>query len=737
MSTVRISLPERLREEIASYREAASRFLRGELDPREFRSVRVPMGIYEQRRDGSYMMRLRIPAGDITPQQLAAVAREAARYTLGPLHVTTRQDLQIHNLSLDATVALSEAFYPLGLTSRGGGGNTVRNIIADPLSGYHGLFDVVPHAKALTERLIAESDSWTLPRKFKVCFAPGVETPFLALVADVGLIATEREGRRGFMVYVGGGMGAHSKTGILWKEWVPEGEVYAVVRAVKELFDAHGNRRNRHRARLRFLRDAWGDEVFLARLEEYLESVRSRSLPPLEVPPAPPVRGVWREVVLPLGDLTPEQAQALAELVAPFGEDTIRLTHRQNILLRQIPEEEVARVEQRVRELGLKVGPESVWERAVACAGAHTCRLGICLSRNLLVALQRHVGALGAHPQVRDITLNISGCPNACGQTPVADLGFAGAARRIHGRSIPAYVVYAGASLRPGRARLAERLGVVPAARVPDLVAAFFREVSARRRPGESWFEFYEREGRALLTALIPSYGEVPTPEEDLRPYHDWYDPLPFSLLGKVEGECSAGLFDLIEYDLSQAEEALKEGRLAQAVTAASRALLITKGIETREDAAVLDAFLREFVGVHLDPGFGRVLEVVREGGEPDPREVAALVQAVKELYRAMDDSLRLPRLEAAPKASSASTRPSPAGEAPLHDFRGVPCPINFVKAKLVLEPLPPGTEVEFLLDDGQPIENVPASLEGEGHEVVWKRKEGAAWRIHVRKAGL
>jgi sulfite reductase (ferredoxin) len=253
-------LAEEKQNDLDFYRNSVAQFLNGELHPTKFRGIRVPMGIYEQRENNTYMLRLRIPAGGgITPNQIRALSKLSKEYGNGILHITTRQDIQLHRLALKDTPCVMKAVMECGLSSKGGGGNTVRNITACSESGIceKEIFNVSCHAKSLTDYLIKKPTSYTLPRKFKVAFSGCSEDCSLATVNDVGFIATSRqingEKTNGFKVYVAGGMGSSSRIAHVLEEFVLEDEIAFIAEAIKRLFDKNGNRRNKHKARLRFL----------------------------------------------------------------------------------------------------------------------------------------------------------------------------------------------------------------------------------------------------------------------------------------------------------------------------------------------------------------------------------------------------------------------------------------------------------------------------------------------------
>ncbi|HBW47205.1 TPA: hypothetical protein DEF17_04655, partial [bacterium] len=259
------NIPSELKSEIDSLEKMILDVKAGKLSAQELKPRRVPMGVYEQRKNDTYMMRIRTPGGAVTPQQLLRIAEASRRWGSSYFHVTTRQEFQIHYVALENVIPAMRFLLEAGLSTRGGGGNTVRNIVSSVDSGIDPLevFDVSPFAAALTSQMISESDSWTMPRKFKFAFSNSPSDTAMASVADVGFVATEKNGEKGFKVYLAGGMGAKSAVGILAHEFITVDEVYAVARAAKNLFNNKGNRKNKHHNRLRFLREDLGKEKFL------------------------------------------------------------------------------------------------------------------------------------------------------------------------------------------------------------------------------------------------------------------------------------------------------------------------------------------------------------------------------------------------------------------------------------------------------------------------------------------
>jgi sulfite reductase (ferredoxin) len=683
-------IPANLASELEELDIYINRHLAGELDAATLKVRRVPFGCYEQRRDGSYMVRIRTTGGALTPTQLQALAVIAERYGSKSIHVTTRQEFQIHDIALTDVVQSMRELLEFGLAARGGGGNTVRNILVSPEAGIgpDEVFDPSPYAFALTSRLIAESDSWLLPRKFKIAFANSSADTAYARFNDLGFIAELRNGHPGFRVYVAGGLGTKPQVGHLLHDFIPGDDVYAVTTAVKRLFDQHGNRKNRNAARLRFLWNSLGEARFRHLYEEQLQLLRAEGAAPLalEAAPAaavpPPVAPVaddspgfqqWRQryvepqkqpglysVLVPvfLGNLSTGDATRLAQFLAPFGDRVLRATFGQNLRLRNIPEALLPNVFHVVREIGELASAPRLLGNSIACTGADTCRLGICRPKGALGAV---VDALSNSTldlnQIPDFRLNLSGCPNTCGQHMLADLGFYGNVARRGQQMFPAYAVVAGARVGDGEARLAQPIDRVSARDLPRFVEDVLQLWIEKKSLHASFADYIDAEGAQDIRAIADRYRSIPAPEADRSYYCDWDSDEMFSLAGKAAGECSAGLFDLIEVDLKQAKRLRQqldsaepqsreetEAALSSIALCSARALLITRGIEAPTDTAVFENFRRHFLASGLiDSNFEPVIAAAQQADtlEPIRHQLFTLLDAVDALYRSMDNSLR------------------------------------------------------------------------------------------------
>ena len=746
-------------------------FARGDITAGRFRAYRVPQGIYEQRESGKYMLRVRLPAGIILAHQMRAVAEVSSKYGNGTLHVTTRQDIQVHRVSLEGIYPALYYLFQAGLSTKGGGGNTVRNITSCFDAGVcaREAFDVSPHVLALTEALLADPLSYELPRKYKISFSGCSQDCASATVSDVGFIAKTRDGRPGFSVWAGGGMGANSRVGNLLEEFIPIFEVWQVAEGVKRVFDKHGNRKNKNKARLRFLVDKIGHKQFRKLYEEEIKNLREEPSG-FTAPPAPTIDSpqpadslnfqserngngmlipqkqpgyFMVQIPLILGDIEAPVFQALAEIIEHYGERCLHTTQQQNLVVRWIAESDLPALKQQLGRLNLGGAKPAILRDMVACAGASTCRLGICLSRGLAQALIEAFSGSGLDlAGLGNLKINISGCPNACGRHPVSQIGLFGVARRVEQRLVPYYTLQLGGKLEEGSTRLAGSVCTIASKNVPVFLSTFLQEF--QRSDQHPDFEaFLDNGGKKLAEELAKNYSTVPAFYKDKNFYFDWGAEVAFSLAGRGPGECGAGVFDLIEMDLVGAAEALKDNRLFTAVSLAARALLVTRGEQPSDDMQSLALFKKYFLQEGLleqkyeeviDAAIGSLAASDRETSIPlTVEEVTSLVKRVDDLHQNMDDSLRFPQVGG--KEINDIRESAQLNSADLSkDFRGVVCPLNFVKVKLALDQLKSGQTLLVLLDE-QGADNVPSSVEKERHKVLSLTRGNGYWQLIIRKA--
>lgn len=790
---INYKLPEGLGEKIDRLEELVEDFKKGEITSLQMKAQRVAFGVYEQREHDTYMTRIRCAAGCVTPVQLEKIAEISSAYGKGGVHLTTRQELQIHYVELDDLITVIRKLKDIGLASRGGGGNTVRNVIAQDDAGIDPdeIFDVTPYAISLTTRLVAEEDSWTLPRKFKIAFSGSSRDKGRATVADVGFIASEKNGVQGFKLYLAGGYGAKAQVAKLIYDFIPASEVYQVTKAAKNLFWKYGNRKNRHAARLRYLWNTLGEEEFKRRLEEEYEAVKNEKYPPLEIenitnefsgesiveekPQDETDFELWTErfvnpqkqedlfsVLIPvkLGFIEDEKLSGLAKLLKPFGENVIRATESQNFMLRNIPERYLPNIYNFLKSCWDGFNKPAVIDNIISCAGASTCQLGICLSRGCAAAVMRMMkkSALDLD-KISDLNINISGCSNSCGHHPLADIGFFGKVGRQGEKMYPAYNIVAGAVIRDGETRYSEKMGEVSARDLPGFLEELLGVYLSKKLEYKRFEDYILTDGRKDIKNICEKYEDIPDFDEDKNYYFDWGADKFFSLAERGAGECSAGIFDLIEEDignikktieaLSQAEDITQKSELLLGlVHYSARALLVTRGVEARTEKEAYDGFCEHFIETNL---VDKPLEaVIRLADKKDhagllkkEADAQALALRILLLYEHMDNSFKFnvpgengsPEIQGKPSGGQEKPREKPGYEPKVSkDYRGVACPMNFVKTKMELAGLDVGDILEILLDDGEPIASVPGSVKEEGHKIIEQEKIEDHWKVVIEK---
>jgi sulfite reductase (ferredoxin) len=752
-----LQLPDRVRQDVVGYKAEVERHLRGETNPVAFRAYRVPMGVYEHRENGHFMTRVRLGAGLVLPHQLECIAELSRKYGNGVLHATTRQDLQIHDVSIEGTVPVQQGLAAIGLSARGGGGNTVRNVTACPRASVcpHACFDVAPHAIALAEYLLAHPKSFTLPRKYKLAFSGCAEDCGYASVNDLGFFAHERDGKLGFSVYAAGGLGAQPSVGILLEPFVELPDIFAVAEAILNIFDRLGDRSNKNRARLRYVLRRLGPESFLAEYAKERQLLAREGLhgtppkprelafscldagpvlPPKQAPKAPDGFLAERDperfsqiLRLSNGRIPADDLIRVANLAREFGAGVVVVTQQQDLLVPGVPGDKIEQA--RAAAASLSIITKRRGPKVVACAGASTCKLGLCLSPALAEAIEQRLHGIESPSDFSEIRL--SGCPNNCGNHSLAMLGFEGRVSRHHGRLMPCYNVLAGGKLVEGETRLAERLGVLPARAVPAFVADVVK--------------------RGLITPqdlkpLVDKHSQLPSviPEDY---FVDWGQTAPFTLAGRGPGECGAGVLDIVRADLDEgtdsiarANAATKEsaGHLRSAIMATARARLPLFGVDARKDCDLAAPVAQHLVTPGWVAPEVNSLLASALGLRPDATHVIqallpkakAFHERVLALHASLDGALQFqlkPLAQDTPTLAESKVR--------IADLRGVRCPINFVKAKVALSAVPVGEVLQILLDLGEPANNVPASFADQGQEIVSMGPVGEHFQLEIRRS--
>jgi sulfite reductase (ferredoxin) len=555
--------------------------------------------------DAPGMQRIKVPFGGMNPEQLEVMAELAEEYSDGIAHVTTRQDFQLHFVHVDDTPALMRRLAAVGITTREACGNSVRNVTACPLSGVCNTesFDVTPYAKGLAYFLLGHPDVQDFGRKFKVAFS-GCKDEGCGLVNmhDMGVIAVKKlvDGveKRGFELYVGGGLGTVPHQAKLFDAFLPEEELLPTAQAISRVFARLGEKKNRNRARIKFLVAQLGIEEFKRivleeratlqpdpRWTEYLSEIQEVDEKPLR--PAQSLGDTlqtasfqrWYKtnvfhqkqdgyatatITLPLGDITSDQLRSVADISRRFTNGTVRTTVDQNIVLRWISEADLPDVHAALEEIGLGQSGAGTIVDITSCPGTDTCKLGISASRGLAGELRQRL-AEKSHTMdeaIQSLHIKVSGCFNSCGQHHVADLGFYGVSRHSGNFTVPHFQVVLGGEWTHNAGSYGLAMGAVPAKRIPEVVERLTGRYVSEREKNESFKTFIQRIGKVQVKTMLDDLTRIPPHEEDPTLYTDWGDNREFTIGDIGVGECAGEIVSHAEFGLAHAERQVFEAQV-------------------------------------------------------------------------------------------------------------------------------------------------------------------------------
>lgn len=568
--------------EIDEFERLIADFRAGAVDEDTFRSRRLAMGTYGIRQSDTHMIRVKVPGGSLAPEHLEALADAADRYSRGFGHITTRQNFQFHFVQLDDVPAMMRRIAEAGMTTREACGNTIRNVTQSELAGIDPteLVDTRSAMETTVRYFLRHPAFQSLPRKFKIAFDGSSADRAQLGIHDVGALGTVGpDGDTGFQVFVGGGLGSTPREADLLEPFTPSARFLPTVEAILEVFNEHGERKNRVRARMKYLLNKWGIEKFREEVFARRERLEAEvDYPPLVLPrrePAPVLsrrpeptdeldadaaEGFrrWRDVnvfahegpsadeprfgafvTFHLGDVTSEQFRRLAKVWTELGTQVeLRTTIRQNLLFTNLTGEQLSHLYAALRDGGMDLARAEKSGDVVSCPGAETCNLALTASRGLGDAVTDALVAAGLD-EIENLRVNISGCPNACGQHTSADLGFSGMARRDpSGNEAPGYRIYVGARLDAGGVKFGHYVAKVPAKKAPDVAVEIVGRYAAERASGESFADWVARVTPDQLKADLKVHDTMPSLEEDPTFYADWGMSRQFEvILGR--GECA------------------------------------------------------------------------------------------------------------------------------------------------------------------------------------------------------
>jgi sulfite reductase (ferredoxin) len=571
-------------EEFDDFDTESTRFLRGDLKDEDFIKFRLKQGVYGQRQPDVQMVRVKLPFGGVTPEQLEAFADVIDRYVpLRKGHLTTRQNIQMHHVPLPDAAQLIRELGDAGLSSREGCGNTMRNVTGDPRAGVlpGELFDITPYAGAYVRYFVRHPTTQAMPRKVKTAFAATDADNAITRIHDVAFIPRLRGGIRGVEMRVGGGTSIMPRLAPTLYEFVEldNGDYLKVTEACMRIFDRQEwLRANRARARIKVLIDKVGIDEFRTMVEEELEGdwVAERDLSldgivfeyeeesqapaPAEHQSSPngDLAGFSQfcqsnvaaqrqsgfstvEVKVPRGDLTPDQFRGLAAIMREYCGGFARTTVHQNLVLRWVRDQALYDVWQRLLELGLgDAGADEITD-VVSCPGTDSCKLGITSSMGLNQAITERLDEMGIEdPDARRIHIKMSGCPNGCGQHHIANIGFYGASIKVGEHTVPAYIPHIGGAYEEGDVRYGQRLKArLPAKRVPEAIERWVRFYESDRAEGEQFNDFVDRIGTQEFEARVKDLVmPIEFNLENMNYFIDWSKNAPFEVI-RGEGECA------------------------------------------------------------------------------------------------------------------------------------------------------------------------------------------------------
>ncbi len=671
-------IPAYMADEIDAFETQIHLRKQGKMEEKLFAETRLRRGAYGQRYDNGQrfdgtqtqqllfpehetkgpdtfwhapgMMRIKIPFGGLTAVQMEVLADLAEEYSEEILHITTRQDFQIHFIHIEDTPDLMRRLSAVGITTREACGNSVRNVTACPLSGVcrTETFDVTPYAQAIMSFLLGHPDCQDFGRKFKIAFS-GCEHEACGLanmhdMGGVGMVKTvDGVEKRGFKLYVGGGLGAVPHQAQLFNEFVPVEELLPISQAIARVFARLGEKKNRNRARIKFLIAKLGIEEFRRLVHEerailpedpqwtaFLDDLTVTDEEQLK--PGQPLNGaemsegfaewyrtnvyqqrqvgyVVATVALPLGDITSHQLRALADISRRFVKETARTTVEQNMVLRWVSETDLPQLYDELLALGLAQTGAGTIVDITACPGTDTCKLGIASSRGLATELRKQLGEQSAEldEAIEGLRIKISGCFNSCGQHHAADIGFYGNSRKINGITVPHFQVVLGGQWKENAGSFGLATGAVPSKNIPDVVSRLAKRFVEEREKDELFKDFIGSLGKREIKAMLEDLTQVPSYEENSWYYRDWGDTRGFTMDDLGKGECagevvSIGIMEIAaaEREVFEASVALDENELQaawkgslNAMLRAARTLVKEQFYDVPEEADVVVAEFR------------------------------------------------------------------------------------------------------------------------------------------------
>jgi sulfite reductase (ferredoxin) len=680
-------------KDILELSDKISVFAQGDTSDESFRKYRLARGVYGQRQPGVQMIRIKLPFGRITADQLIKIADCSDKYATGNLHATTRQDIQLHFVKLADSPQLWSDLEDAGITLREACGNTVRNVTASARAGIdpEELFDVSPHAQAIFEYFLRNPICQEMGRKFKIALSSSEKDSAYAYIHDIGLIPVVmsnsqkdiqhssfniHHSKRGFKVFVGGGLGAQPFGAQVAFEFLHEEQVIPFIEATIRVFDRYGERTKRHKARLKYLLNDVGLEGFLKLVEEERKAVKSDELVVMsyefenyksQMQESPTTnyklqttqlnnwlstnvfeqkQKGWYAVQLRvlLGDMHSDTARALAQIVKDHAADDIRVTVNQGYLLRFIKPEDLPIVYEKLNALGLAEPGFDSTADITTCPGTDTCNLAISSSYGITRALEVMMKT-EFQDLIHNTTLKIkiSGCMNGCGQHTAANIGFHGSSLKNGALVLPALQVLLGGGFNSKNVgEMGEKIIKIPAKRGVDGLRILLNDYETNAFEDEYYNDYFGRQGKNYFYQLLKPLADLTTLQQD--DYIDWDANEKYAIAIGV-GECAGVLIDLVATTLEEANEKLE--RALATVTenpvdaiyhaynvfiTGAKAMLLSKGVQTNTQYGIINDFDSHFIGeYHVAEGDFKAQVLAINKNEPTAEFAKKFVTAAEQ----------------------------------------------------------------------------------------------------------
>ena len=680
-----------VQKEIIDLEKKIYSFRNGQIDDERFRSLRLARGIYGQRQEGVQMIRIKLPYGKVTSEQLKRITEVSDKYSTGRLHITTRQDIQIHYVSLDRTPELWSELAKDDITLREACGNTVRNITGSELAGVdvNEPFDVSPYAHGMFQYLLRNPICQEMGRKFKISFSSSDEDTALSYLHDLGFIPKIKDGQKGFKVVFGGGLGSQPAHAELLSEFIPVNQIVPTAEGIIRIFDRYGERAKRMKARMKFLIKEIGKDVFLDLVEKEKKAIAFETYeidttafdgpitaPLLEVPQVTiddaTAYEAWKAsnviaqkqagyfaigIKVLLGDFYTDKARLLADLIKNYGANELRFSLRQNIVIRNIKEENLPFFYQELAKLDMVALGYNTIGDITACPGTDTCNLGIASSTGIADELEKVIKAeYPKYSNNQEIEIKISGCMNACGQHNMSAIGFQGMSINSGKLVAPALqVLLGGGRLGNGEGRFADKVIKIPSRRGPDALRLILNDFEANGN-GSTFLDYYDAKGEKYFYEFLKPLSDVTNLTE--ADFVDWGNADNYVKAVGV-GECAGVVIDLVAtllYEakdkLTFAQEAFEDKKWSDAIYLAyagfvngAKALLLAENQKTNHHAGIIDLFDTVFVEtnkIQLATSFKELVYKIRENEPSETFAKEYIATAIAffetiETYRALE----------------------------------------------------------------------------------------------------